>query len=36
MVDFEGLGTAVGGGGTDENGVQLQDTGKAVRESLEV
>ena len=34
VVDFEGSGTAGGGGGSYEDGVQLQDAGEAVRNSL--
>ena len=34
VVEFEGSGTAAGGGGSYEDGVQLQDAGEAVRRSL--
>ena len=35
VVEFEGSGTAGGGGGSYEDGVQLQDAGEAVSNSLE-
>ena len=34
VVEFEGSGTAGGGGGSYEDGVQLQDAGEAVSNSL--
>ena len=34
MVDFEGLRTAFGDGGSNENSMQLQDAGEAMYESL--